>query len=212
MEISYSDFEPNSEALNILLSMGISEKIAKGALYCTGNTSPDAAIDYIFSSSSSSSLDTSKESNSLLKKDQTESQTKSPEKVVSQDDEDEWEDEDVAYYKMTFVVNHSLKMGVGKIAAQVGHACLGLYRESLENGLAADLCQWEEEGEKKIVLKGSSTEHLIELQEKAKEAKIPAYLVRDAGHTQIARGSVTVLSLFGLEEDVDKITGKLSLL
>lgn len=66
--------------------------------------------------------------------------------------------------------------------------------------------------EKKIVLKGNSTEHLMELYDKAKEANIPAYLVRDAGHTQIPRGSVTVLSLFGTDENVDKITGKLSLL
>lgn len=29
--------------------------------------------------------------------------------------------EDVNFYKMTFVVNSALKMGVGKIAAQVHH-------------------------------------------------------------------------------------------
>ena len=31
-------------------------------------------------------------------------------------------------YKMVFVVNTELDMGVGKIAAQVGHAAVGLYK------------------------------------------------------------------------------------
>ena len=33
-----------------------------------------------------------------------------------------------AIVKMVFVVNSDLKMGVGKIAAQVGHACLALHK------------------------------------------------------------------------------------
>lgn len=32
-------------------------------------------------------------------------------------------------HKMVFVANMTLKMGSGKLAAQVGHACLGLYRK-----------------------------------------------------------------------------------
>ncbi|XP_030746578.1 probable peptidyl-tRNA hydrolase 2 [Sitophilus oryzae] len=128
------------------------------------------------------------------------------------DDDDEWEDEGIVYFKMTFIVNTSLKMGTGKIAAQVGHACLGLYRKMSENKLEELLNQWEQSGEKKIVLKGSDANHLMELYQKARDANIPAYLVRDAGHTQIPSGSVTVLSLFGLEDDVDTISGKLTLL
>lgn len=66
--------------------------------------------------------------------------------------------------------------------------------------------------EKKIVLKGNDEVHLLSLYEKAKCHKIPCYVVRDAGHTQIAPNSVTVLSLFGLEDEVNEITGKLNLL
>lgn len=66
--------------------------------------------------------------------------------------------------------------------------------------------------EKKIVLKGDSSEHLEMLFNEATQANIPCYLVHDAGHTQIPAGSVTVLSLFGLEDRVDLITGKLRLL
>lgn len=201
------NFEPNQEILNILLSMGIVENTAREALFCTGNKSADDAINYIFNNSSDSPE--AHKSKSLSAQC---GGNESSDKEAGGDEEEEWEDEDVPYYKMTFIINTSLKMGVGKIAAQVGHACLGLYREMLENNMEDDLSQWEEIGEKKIVLKGNNTEHLIELYEKAKEAKIPAYLVRDAGHTQIPRGSITVLSLFGLEENVDKISGKLSLL
>lgn len=66
--------------------------------------------------------------------------------------------------------------------------------------------------EKKIVLKGNSTEHLQELFGKAKELNVPCYLVSDAGHTQIPAGSITVLSLFGEENHVNAITGGLNLL
>ncbi|KAL1509652.1 hypothetical protein ABEB36_004358 [Hypothenemus hampei] len=198
------NFVANPEILSVLLSMGIEENAAKEALFCTGNNSPNAAINYIFSGSTENSeaearpASTEQENNAITNQ--------------AVEDNDEWEDEDVAYFKMIFVINTSLKMGTGKIAAQVGHACLGLYREMLENNMEADLNQWEEIGEKKIVLKGNNTEHLLELYNKAKEAKIPVYLVKDAGRTQIPKGSVTVLSLFGLEENVNTITGKLSLL
>ena len=35
-------------------------------------------------------------------------------------------------HKMVFVANMSLKMGAGKMAAQVGHACLGVYRTAVK--------------------------------------------------------------------------------
>lgn len=71
---------------------------------------------------------------------------------------------------------------------------------------------WSFIREKKIVLKGRDTEHLDELQKLAEENKIPACLIHDAGHTQIAPGSVTVLGLFGEDSHINKVTGKLNLL
>ena len=38
------------------------------------------------------------------------------------------EEERENLYKMVFIVNTELGMGVGKTAAQVGHATLGIYR------------------------------------------------------------------------------------
>ncbi|XP_060527413.1 probable peptidyl-tRNA hydrolase 2 [Cylas formicarius] len=191
-----SHWAPNEEYLNAIIEMGISEIVAREALFCTQNQSVDDAINFIFNTTPE---------NGVLKQ-------KSLEQAGDTEVGESCDEGNINYSKMVFVVNMSLKMGVGKIAAQVGHACLGLYRQLLEQGLEDNLNCWEEVGEKKIVLKGNDESHLIELLEKAAEEKIPAYLVKDAGHTQIAPGSVTVLSLFGHEEKVDKITGKLGLL
>ena len=41
---------------------------------------------------------------------------------------DDFDEEDIPEFKMVFVVNMSLEMGPGKVAAQVGHAALGVQR------------------------------------------------------------------------------------
>lgn len=66
--------------------------------------------------------------------------------------------------------------------------------------------------EKKIVLKGNDHTHLFHLQETCTSNAIPSYLIRDAGHTQIPPDSVTVLSIFGEENQVNSVTGDLKLL
>ncbi|XP_053325370.1 probable peptidyl-tRNA hydrolase 2 [Spea bombifrons] len=122
-------------------------------------------------------------------------------------------EEEQNYYKMVFVVNTELPMGVGKVAAQVGHAALGLYQLLLKDSTTRDIaCKWDEYGAKKVVLQGSNTIHLLELQALAMSMNLPTYLVQDAGRTQIAAGSYTVLSIMGEEERVNKVTGKLKLL
>ncbi|XP_044261766.1 probable peptidyl-tRNA hydrolase 2 [Tribolium madens] len=188
----YAKFQPNEEYLEALISMGISENHAQEALFCTGNESVEAAVSYVFTN--------------LLHEDNDD------ENLVPPGAENNV-DESPKRYKMTFVVNTALKMGLGKTAAQVAHACLGLYREMRITGDREDaLNEWDYFGEKKIILKGENTEHLEALFNKAKEMNVPCYLVSDAGHTQIPPGSVTVLSVFGDEEEVNAITGTLSLL
>lgn len=51
-------------------------------------------------------------------------------------------------YKMVFVVNTELNMGVGKIAAQVGHAAIGLYKIMATQPQKYDhmLSQWDDFG------------------------------------------------------------------
>ncbi|KAI1716023.1 peptidyl-tRNA hydrolase PTH2 domain-containing protein [Ditylenchus destructor] len=116
-------------------------------------------------------------------------------------------------HKMIFVANMSLKMGVGKLAAQVGHATLGVYRVAQKSSDGAEaLTSWRNHGEVKIVVKGQSTEQLLDLFKQSKDLGLYAYLVQDAGYTQIPPGSRTVLGIFGEQQTVDKITGSLKLL
>jgi PTH2 family peptidyl-tRNA hydrolase len=86
-------------------------------------------------------------------------------------------------------------MGKGKIAAQCCHAAVGCYKRAkiaCPNGLAA----WERTGCAKIAVKCPSEDEMMnEILIKAMQAGIPAYFVEDAGRTQIAAGSRTVLGL-----------------
>lgn len=104
-------------------------------------------------------------------------------------------------------------MGAGKMAAQVGHATLGLYFHTRKTtaGKAA-LMHWNRIGAMKVVVKAQSTEQLGELYQQARNLHLHAFLVHDAGHTQIPAGSRTVLGIFGLVEEVDKVTGALKLM
>lgn len=118
-------------------------------------------------------------------------------------------------YKMIFVVNMDLNMGRGKQCAQVAHAALGLYldmKESQNHELAAKVQDWIHSGQKKIVVKADGIDQMKMLQGKANEAGLPNHLVSDAGCTQIAPGSKTVLAIFGSNEELDRITGSLKLL
>ncbi|KPP79983.1 putative peptidyl-tRNA hydrolase 2 [Scleropages formosus] len=121
-------------------------------------------------------------------------------------------DEDLTY-KMVFVVNMDLSMGVGKVAAQVGHAAVGLYQALQEKNSWREMAwKWDHAGAKKVVLQGTNMAHLLELQALAMSLNLPTYLVQDAGRTQVESGSRTVLSIIGEEEMVNNVTGSLKLL
>ncbi len=119
-------------------------------------------------------------------------------------------------YKMVLVVRQDLGMGVGKIAAQVGHAVLGAYQNILETQDIRQkeaLFNWEECGQAKIVLKIKNKEEILEVSKRAKQAGLNTYLVADAGRTQIEPGSLTVLAVGpGNSADIDKVTGHLKLM
>ncbi|KAL6742897.1 hypothetical protein Aduo_015994 [Ancylostoma duodenale] len=116
-------------------------------------------------------------------------------------------------HKMVLVANMSLKMGVGKLAAQVGHATLGVYRQAMNSEAGREAIEaWTRHGQVKIVVRGSSTEELMDMCKAAKDGGCWCYLVQDAGYTQIPPGSRTVLGIFGTVEQVDAVTGGLKLL
>jgi PTH2 family peptidyl-tRNA hydrolase len=114
---------------------------------------------------------------------------------------------------MVLCVNTSLKMGKGKIAAQCCHAAVGCYKEAQKNcpnGLRA----WELTGCAKIAVKCPSEDEMVkEIMVKARRAGIPYCFVEDAGRTQIAAGSRTVLGLGPAPvREFEGITSHLSLL
>jgi PTH2 family peptidyl-tRNA hydrolase len=113
--------------------------------------------------------------------------------------------------KQVVIVRTDLDMGKGKIAAQVGHACV-LGAEHVRKSNPEWFSQWWE-GQEKIVLKVSSLKELEQVKQDAIELDIPWSEVTDAGHTQISPGTTTCISLGPApEEKIDKITGDLKLL
>lgn len=114
--------------------------------------------------------------------------------------------------KMVMVVRSDLKMGTGKVAAQCCHACLGLYKAQVKKDLPR-LQAWEKSAYKKVVLKCNSENDMLKIAEVARSKKLEYYIVRDAGRTQIAPGSKTVLSIGpATEEELNEVTNYLKLL
>ena len=125
----------------------------------------------------------------------------------------DFEDSDL---KMVFLVRLDLKMGAGKIAAQVAHAAIGLY-DDIMNGddeyHIEALNYWNTFGAKKIVLKCDNYETMKQVAIQAKQSQLPFILISDAGHTQIPAGSVTVLGIGpDSSEKINKLTGNFKLM
>lgn len=133
------------------------------------------------------------------------------------------DDDDDERKKMILVVRSDLKMGTGKIAAQCSHATLGVYRKIVSQhkhhkspktakhvNWALD---WSESGCAKIAVKAKDEAEMNQVKEKVKQLGLPFYLVIDAGKTQIARNSATVLAVGPAPESlINQCTGHLKLL
>ncbi|KAJ8084286.1 hypothetical protein PM082_003054 [Marasmius tenuissimus] len=113
--------------------------------------------------------------------------------------------------KLVLVVRTDLGMSTGKIAAQCSHATLACYKTLLTSN-AAVLRRWEKSGQSKVALRCSSEEELLVLQAQAQSLNLCARSIQDAGRTQIAAGSRTVLGILGPIRLVNQITGMLKLL
>lgn len=136
------------------------------------------------------------------------------------DSSEEGEDGDINAFadttdevKVMLVVRTDLGMTKGKIAAQCGHATLACYKSlsSSPSGLSL-LAKWEKNGQPKIAVQCKSEDELEMLQAQAVSLGLCAKVVHDAGRTQIAAGSATVLGVVGPKGVVDSVTGGLKLL
>ncbi|KAI4605418.1 uncharacterized protein J4E87_010111 [Alternaria ethzedia] len=143
----------------------------------------------------------------------------------SEDSEDESSDEDddsaPAEFpghneecKMVLVVRTDLGMTKGKIGAQCGHATLACYKHFLRHAPESTLLKrWERMGQAKVALQVKSEEELELLQAQALSLGLVAHIIHDAGRTQIASGSATVLGIGPAPKGViDQVTGHLKLL
>jgi len=109
------------------------------------------------------------------------------------------------------VVRTDLGMTSGKIAAQCSHATLACYQVlRAENPVL--LRQWERAGQTKVALRCEHEEELLLLKAQAQSLNLCARSIQDAGRTQIAAGSRTVLGIIGPTRLVNQVTGELKLL
>jgi PTH2 family peptidyl-tRNA hydrolase len=112
--------------------------------------------------------------------------------------------------KLVLVVRTDLDMGRGKIAAQVAHAAVAA---ALAARGSADFAAWLDEGQPKVVLKVTSAEQLADIAAQALAARLPVEVIRDAGRTQIAPGTVTCCAIGPAPATrIDPVTSALSLL
>ncbi|KAE8441682.1 hypothetical protein EG329_004555 [Mollisiaceae sp. DMI_Dod_QoI] len=116
--------------------------------------------------------------------------------------------------KLVLVVRTDLGMTKGKIAAQCGHATLACYKRFLKNDPKSTILRrWEREGQMKVALQIKNEDELEMLQAQAISLGLVAEVIADAGRTQIAAGSHTVLGIGpGPASIIDKVTGGLKLL
>jgi len=107
-------------------------------------------------------------------------------------------------HKLTIAVRSDLKLSKGKACAQVGHAVLECYLRQDDERLKKE---WLSEGAKKIVLKVQSLEALYAINQAAKRAGLVTAVIQDAGHTEVAPGTVTCIGIGpDTEERIDKVT------
>ncbi|KNC81125.1 hypothetical protein, variant [Sphaeroforma arctica JP610] len=113
---------------------------------------------------------------------------------------------------MVLVVNMGLKMGKGKVAAQCAHAAVKAYKSTLKKNPAL-LRAWVDNGQPKICVKADNDDIFFAVAEHAQALGLGSHMIADAGRTQIAAGSCTVVGVGpGPVHLVNKVTGHLKLL
>lgn len=111
--------------------------------------------------------------------------------------------------KQVIVLRTDIGMSKGKLVAQACHASVGAYK----NADSAARNEWETAGARKVALKIAGEDALMDLFKQARAQGVPAYVVKDAGQTELEPGTVTALGLGPAgDETVDKVTKELQLL
>ena len=114
-------------------------------------------------------------------------------------------------YTMAIIINSSLKMSAGKVAAQAAHGAVqaALTAEAVRSEV---LTKWLQQGGRKICLQTDSLDTLKSVRLKASKSRIQSVEIQDAGLTEIPAGSLTVVVLGpGSKSKIEKLTSQLRL-
>ncbi|KAJ3057688.1 hypothetical protein HDU99_007180, partial [Rhizoclosmatium hyalinum] len=191
---------PSFTGIDLLTASLVSLAFAIVLFYATWSTAESVA-------SANAKLNSPSEAKD--EKKPIEEKTEEVESEDEEDDEDdESDDEDTnanvpllsktysgpGEWKMVLLVRTDLDMGKGKAAAQCCHATLAAYRK-IETKDPKGLRNWERYGQAKVTLKCPNEEEMLALQKKARSLGLVAESIRDAGRTQIAANSRTVLAV-----------------
>ena len=111
--------------------------------------------------------------------------------------------------KQVILARNDLKLPKGKLAAQCAHASVEAVLKS-EKSIVKD---WQNFGQKKIVLKVEDEKELIHFFQKARDLGFTASLITDAGKTVLAPGTKTCVAIGPDDEDkINTLTGKLKMM
>ena len=112
---------------------------------------------------------------------------------------------------MVLVTRSDLNLSKGKLAAQCSHAtaeCILKVKRTAPKTLERYLAK----GARKIVCSTSNLDSLKRIFGEANDAGLVSYMVKDAGHTEIPAGTVTVVGIGpGPRSTIDTITSSLPL-
>ncbi|XP_075213848.1 peptidyl-tRNA hydrolase 2, mitochondrial-like [Lycorma delicatula] len=118
---------------------------------------------------------------------------------------------EIPTHTVALIVNSSLKMGKGKIAAQCGHAIISLCKKANKNSKKL-LKEWIEEGQDITLFTVNSSENFDDLMQMAEMESLNQCVIADAGRTQIKSGSLTVMGLGPADiETINRVVGQLPL-
>ncbi len=115
-------------------------------------------------------------------------------------------------FKQVIIVRRDLKMGTGKIAAQVAHAAV-MGAERVKASRREWFNSWFGAGQAKVVVRVKNIEELMDVRMRAEKMNLPVVQVQDSGLTQIPSGTITCIGIGPAPSDlIDKVTFELKLL
>ena len=112
---------------------------------------------------------------------------------------------------MVIVTRKDLQLSKGKLAAQVGHAVMECALKA-DRVIPKTLDRYRKEGARKIVVSVKDADEMKRLYGAISSVGIVCHLVKDAGHTEIPPGTITVMGIGPAPRDsIDAFTGDLQL-